>query len=116
MATTGGTKRLHRGLWVVQGLLALTFLMSGLMHLVEPTEALQAQTPWFPGTLRQLVRTIGTLEVLSAIGLIVPACTRITPSITPLTASGIAAAMAFGGLAAFVAWGRWRKAPIEPRW
>jgi hypothetical protein len=67
--------------------------------------------------------------------LILPAATRIKPSLTPLAAIGLTTVMALasithlvrgevqmlpvtillGGLAAFVAWGRSRKAPIAPR-
>lgn len=126
---------LHIGLWVAQGLLAVAFLMSGGMKLFAPIEELQAQMPWVAGALGSAVRFIGLAEVLGAIGLVLPAATRILPKLTPLAASGLLVVMglaaathasrgeypmilanvALGGLAAFVVWGRSRKAPIAAR-
>jgi hypothetical protein len=136
--TTVGTSRskgLHTGLWVAQGLLAVAFLSGGLMKVSSPIEALRAAMPWVNGAMGQAVRFIGAVEVLGALGLILPAATRIKPWLTPLAALGLttvmvlaaathavrgeSAVIAFnlvlGGLAAFVAWGRAGKARITPR-
>jgi uncharacterized membrane protein YphA (DoxX/SURF4 family) len=114
-------------LWIVQGLLALTFLFAGSMKLVLPLEALTEQMP-LPGLF---VRFIGVAEVLGAIGLILPGLLRMRQGLTPLAAVGLVIIMsgatvltlangdvapaliplAVGLLAAFVAYGRWRLAP-----
>jgi len=119
----------NAALWVVQGLLALLFVFSGGMKLVMPTEELTRQAPQLSGAF---LRFIGVAEVLGAIGLILPALLRIRPGLTPLAAAGLVIIMigAFvvtvligsgltalvpllvGILAAFVAYGRWRLAPI----
>jgi hypothetical protein len=120
-----------RILWTVQILLALVFLFSGAMKLVLPLDVLAQQTP-LPGAL---VRFIGICETLGAIGLILPAMLRIRPALTPLAATCLAILMAcatvltpplmgaigpaalplaLGLLAAFVAYGRSRLAPIQP--
>ncbi|OLC61658.1 MAG: hypothetical protein AUH76_09590 [Candidatus Rokubacteria bacterium 13_1_40CM_4_67_11] len=111
-------------LWIVQGLLAIIFLFSGGMKLVLPLEAMTGPIP-VPGLF---LRFIGVAEVLGAIGLILPGVLRIRPGLTPLAAAGLviimigatvltlaggAVALALipmvvGGLAAFVAYGRWR--------
>ena len=118
-------------LWTVQALLALVFLFSGSMKLVLPLEVLTEQLP-VPGLF---VRFIGVAETLGAIGLILPALLRIRPGLTPLAAAGLtiimtgatlltpaltdgqivlaALPLALGILAAFVAYGRWRRAPIR---
>ncbi|MBA3331289.1 MAG: DoxX family protein [Actinobacteria bacterium] len=116
-------------LWIVQVLLALLFLFTGGMKLVLPIEELTAQTP-LPGPF---VRFIGVAEVLGAIGLILPGLLRIRPGLTSLAAAGLViimigatvitpmvmdAALALiplvvGLLAAFVAYGRWRLAPLR---
>ena len=118
-------------LWIVQGLLAALFLFAGGMKLVLPIEELTAQTP-LPGLF---VQFIGVAEVLGALGLILPGLLRIRPGLTPLAAAGLViimigatvvtvvlmdAALALmplvvGLLAAFVAYGRWRLAPLRGR-
>jgi putative oxidoreductase len=129
----GASKALRIGLWVVQVLLALVFAMSGGMKLVVPYEELLKQGPWVQSVPAGLVKFIGVAEVSGALGVILPAATRIKPLLTPLAATGFVVIMVLasglhlslgqppilqvvlGGLAAFVAWGRFRKAPITPR-
>ena len=69
-------------LWVLQVLLALVFLMAGGMKLVTPIADILAQGPqmaWAGDMPVIVVRFIGLVEVLGAIGLILPAITRIQP-------------------------------------
>lgn len=128
-------KKLGTGLWVAQCVAAAAFLAAGGMKLSAPIETLQAQMPWVEGALGGSVRFIGAVEVLGAIGLTVPAATRVMPKLTPLAAVGLGTVMLLaavthlsrgeapmvaingllGGLAAFIAWGRFRKAPIAAR-
>lgn len=116
-------------LWVVQVLLALLFLWAGGIKLVLPLEKLAGPVP-LPGLL---LRFIGVVEVLGGIGLILPGLLRIRPGLTPWAAAGLvilmmgavgitlaggSAGMALipgvtGLLAAFVAYGRWRLAPLR---
>jgi uncharacterized membrane protein YphA (DoxX/SURF4 family) len=119
-------------LWLVQLLLMVTFGMAGVMKATQPVDALvQGGIAWAGQVPVALVRLIGIAEMLGAIGLVLPAATGIKPSLTPLAALGLLTitilAMAFhvlraepqalpinmmlGGLAAFVAWGRTKKAP-----
>ena len=115
--------------WIVQASLALIFLFTGGMKLALPLEELTAQLP-LPGWF---VRFLGLAEVLGALGLILPGLLRIRPGLTPLAAVGLvvimigatvltlaagAVAVALislivGLLAAFVAYGRWRLAPLR---
>jgi hypothetical protein len=116
-------------LWSVQAVLALLFLSAGGMKLVVPLEVLTVQIP-LPGLL---VRCIGVIEVLGAIGLILPALLRIRPRLTALAAGLLAIEMIVATvftlavfsfaqalfplvvmlLAAFVAYGRRRLAPAS---
>ncbi len=116
-------------LWIVQTLLALLFLFAGGMKLVTPMEEMMKQMPislpgWF-------VLFTGVVEVLGAIGVILPWLLRIQPGLTPLAAVGLVIIMIgatvytlaagdvvsalipllVGSLAAFVAYGRWRLTP-----
>jgi uncharacterized membrane protein YphA (DoxX/SURF4 family) len=129
------SKGLNIGLWIVQVLLAVAFGMAGLMKSTAPIEELAKQMVW-PGTMpAAMVRFIGVSELLGGLGLLLPSLTRIQPKLTALAAAGLVVVMVLaagfhvtrsefgalpvnfvlGGLAAFVAWGRFKKAPIAPR-
>lgn len=119
---------MNKLLWVVQILLAALFLFSGVSKFMMPAAELTKNSP-LP---LSFIRFIGVCEILGAIGLIVPGLTRIKPGLTPLAAAGLliimigavvitaksmgvgAAIIPFvvGLLALFVAWGRWRAAPL----
>ncbi len=118
-------------LWTVQVLLALLFLFAGGVKLVMPIAELTKQMP-LPGWF---LRFIAVAEVAGALGLVLPGLLRIAPGLTPLAAAGLViimigativtvqtggGAMALipfvvGVLALFVAYGRWRVAPIRGR-
>jgi len=110
--------------------------MAGVMKSTAPIGDLVTKLPWTSAVPLALVRFIGTAELLGAVGLILPAVTRIRPGLTALAAAGLVTVMALalpfhamrgelaqaapinlllGGLAAFVAWGRFKKAPIRGR-
>lgn len=81
-------------LWVVQILLALAFLLAGTMKATQPIVKLAARMKWVNAIKPpQLVRLIGALEVLAAIGLILPAVTGILPWLTPVAAIGLVLTM-----------------------
>lgn len=129
------SRGLHIGLWVAQIVLGVMFGMAGVTKSTQPIADLAQQLVW-PGQVPEaLVRFIGISELLGGVGLVLPAATRIKPVLTPLAAlglvtvmllaalfhlvraefGGIAVNVVLGGVAAFIAWGRLRKAPIEPR-
>ena len=115
-------------LWIAAGLLAIAMLGAGLMKLVRRPDQLKAAgMGWVDHFPPAMPKVIGLLEVLGAIGLIVPALTGIAPILVPLAASGIAIlmvgavithlrlhdpakdvvpAVVLTLLAVFVAWGR----------
>ncbi len=80
-------------LWIVQGLLALAFAMAGFMKLTQPKEKLAAQMKWVEDSAPNTVKLIGGLELLGAIGLILPMLTGILPWLTPLAAAGLVLTM-----------------------
>jgi len=63
--------------WIVAGLLALFYLYSGGKKVIQTREQLQPMMGWVDRMPMPAVRTIGVLEVLGAIGLIVPPLTSI---------------------------------------
>jgi hypothetical protein len=115
-------------LWAVAALLALVFLGAGAVKVAQPKEKLAASPSmgWAEHFSPATIKTIGILEVLAALGLILPATVDIAPELVPLAASGLALTM-FGAaithsrrgeaqsvvvnvallaLTVFVAWGR----------
>src|SRR5688572_5553723 len=80
-------------LWVVQVLLAAAFLVSGATKLSQPKEKLAKNMAWMEDFSQPTVRTIGALEVLGAIGIVLPALSGIPPWLTPLAALGLVLTM-----------------------
>ena len=81
-------------LWIIQVLLALLFAATGLTKLTQPRAKLAAGAMrWAADVSDRQFRLIGTLEVLGAIGLIVPAALGVAPILTPLAALGLALTM-----------------------
>jgi uncharacterized membrane protein YphA (DoxX/SURF4 family) len=119
----------HKLLWTLQILLALLFVFAGGSKLVMSAADLTKDTSFPVGFLR----FIGVVELLGGLGLVLPGLTRIRPGLTPLAAAGLAIVMigatavslkmgpvalipfVVGVLAAFIAYGRWRLAPLPKR-
>jgi putative oxidoreductase len=129
------SKALNIALWVVQVLLAAMFLMAGANKLFQSIAELSKMLPWVTEVPEGLVRFIGISELLGGLGLLLPSILRIKPNLTPLAAVGLAVVMVLAAifhiskgeasviginfvviaLALFVAWGRTKKAPIQPK-
>ncbi|GAA1745215.1 DoxX family protein [Luedemannella helvata] len=116
-------------LWIVAGILAVAYLAGGIGKLIIRKERLASFGPsarWTEDFSQGAVRTIGVLEVLAAIGLVLPAALDVAPVLVPLAALGLvlimvgativrlrrrefafmAVDLAYLAAAAFVAWGR----------
>jgi hypothetical protein len=121
-------------LWIIAGLLAVALLVSTSKMFVprEKIASVGAAAEWVldfsPGALKAL----GVLELMGAVGLILPAVLAIAPILVPVAATG--AALLFAGaitmrlrrgerataafevvylaMAVFVAWGRFGPEPF----
>ncbi len=84
-------------LWIVQGLLALVFLMAGLMKVSKSKDEIKKiggkQMIWVDDVSANTIKLIGILELLAGIGLILPQLTGILPWLTPLAAVGLVLTM-----------------------
>jgi hypothetical protein len=131
--TTASAKPRQYGalLWTLQGMLAVVFLFAGSIKLLMPAAELTKQISLSVAFLR----FIGVCEVLGALGLLLPGLSRIRTGLTPLAAAGLVVIMigavavtvatsgvapallplVVGTLAAFVAYGRTRLAPLQGR-
>ncbi|MBI3962282.1 MAG: DoxX family protein, partial [Deinococcus sp.] len=78
-------------LWIVQGLLALGFLMAGATKLMRSKAQLAPRMPWVEDFSLGTIRAIGAVEVLGALGLVLPTLMGILPWLTPLAALGLVA-------------------------
>ncbi|GAB4029975.1 DoxX family protein [Spirosoma gilvum] len=105
------------------------------MKLAQPINQLSAMWPWTGQIPTALVKATGIIDLLGAIGLVLPSLLRIQPKLTPIAAVGIIIQMlcagifhivrgeasvtgvniVFGLMTAFVAWGRFAKVPIASK-
>ena len=119
-------------LWVLQVLLALAFFAHGCLFLFPPAAMVEQMNAALP---RWFQLFIGVAEVLAAVGLTLPGFTRVKPWLISWAAAGIMIVMICATLfhvmrgevssaittvvllamATFVAYMRWRAAPIRPR-
>ncbi len=120
--------------WIVQILLAVTFVGTGLWKLLTPIAKLAAMIPWAGQVSPGFLYFTAVVDLCGGAGVILPAATRIKPGLTVWAALGCAAlqlsAIAFHvsrgeaaktpfnallvALSLFVARGRWR-AQLTPR-
>jgi hypothetical protein len=121
-------KNVSFGLWAIQALLAGLFLFAGGFKLMISSETLSHVAP-LPVLF---MRFIAVCELAGAVGLILPGLLHIRTGLTPLAAAGLVVIMIgativttatlsageailpllAGILAALVAYGRWRIAPL----
>lgn len=126
---------LHIGLWVVQALLAVIFVGTGVWKLVTPLPALAAAMPWMGQVAPGFLYLTAVVDLCGGLGIVLPSLTRIKPGLTVLAALGCAAFQACAivfhfsrgeaantpfnfllvALAMFVFWGRRSRVPIAPR-
>ena len=119
-------------LWVLQALLALAFFAHGCLLLFPPASIVAQMNASLP---RWLQLFIGVAEILAAVGLTFPGLTRIQPWLVSAAAAGLMIVMICAtifhlmrgevssaittavllAVATFVAYMRWRVAPIRPR-
>lgn len=121
-------------LWIVAGLLAVVFTAGGIGKLAIPKDRIVALPggEWAEDWSAGAVKTTGALDLLAAVGLVLPAALGIAPVLVPLAAVGVVLLMAgavivrlrhgsqkaivvdlaYLALAAFVAWGRFGPEPF----
>ena len=119
-------------LWVLQALLALAFFAHGCLLLFPPASIVAQMNASLP---RWFQLFIGVAEILAAVGLTQPGLTRIQPWLVSAAAAGLMIVMICAtvfhltrgevtsaittivllAMATFVAYMRWRVAPIQSR-
>jgi uncharacterized membrane protein YphA (DoxX/SURF4 family) len=91
-----GGRPLDIGLWILQALLALAFVVLGSSHAFRyDFLAARPMSSWVTAVGRGNLRIIGILEILAGIGLILPPLTGILPWLAPLAAAMLGLVMIF---------------------
>lgn len=80
---------LHVAYWVIAALLAALYVFSGAKKLLQSPDQLRPMMGWVDMMPMRLVRMIGLLEVLGAVGLILPPLTGIAPGLAIAAAIGL---------------------------
>lgn len=121
-------------LWLAQILVAAMFFFAFYAKLLQPTEETAKMMPWV-AEQPTLAAIAGIVDLLGALGLILPAALRIQPKLTTFAAYGgvllMLTAIAFHlirgeaeviglnfiliALLAFIIWGRTEKVPISAK-
>ncbi|EUA26404.1 doxX-like family protein [Mycobacterium intracellulare 1956] len=78
-------------LWAVQGLLAFAYLVAGGLKVVRPREQLVAsgRLDWMKDHSDAAVKAVGAVEIVGALGVILPEATGIARILTPIAAVGL---------------------------
>lgn len=125
---------MNLALWIATGLLAAVSLTGGITKTFVPKEKLAAINggEWTGHASVGFIKTIGVLELLAAVGLILPAVLDIAPFMVPVTAVCwvflmlgatiihvrlgqfrlVMVNLGYVALAAFIAWGRFGLEPF----
>jgi uncharacterized membrane protein YphA (DoxX/SURF4 family) len=128
------SQAVHIILWIAQVLLAALFIMGAIMKF-QPIAKISVMMPWMGQVPVWFVRLLAIVDLAAALGLILPSLLRIKPKLTPWAAIGsmmlmlcasafhvargeasaIGLNIAAGFIAAFIAWGRFAKSPIQSK-
>ncbi|GAA1358352.1 DoxX family protein [Streptomyces beijiangensis] len=85
---------MNLALWILAGLLAALFLAAGATKLLQPkAKVVETSGEWAESYSPGAIKGIGLVEVLGALGLILPAALDIAPVLVPLAATGLALTM-----------------------
>jgi len=128
---TTPSKALNITLWILQALLAAFMIMAAVMKFM-PIEKMAPKMHWMGEAPGIVVRLLGLIDLAGGLGLILPGLLRIKPRLTAWAAMGIVALMISAMIfhvsrgeapvigvnifalliAAFIAWGRFKKVPL----
>jgi putative oxidoreductase len=85
---------MNLAIWIIQGVLAFSFLGAGTMKIMLPKYRLREKIGgWVDPYKESQLKLIGLVEVLGAMGLIFPMLFHILSVLTPIAACGLAITM-----------------------
>lgn len=99
-------------LWIAQGLLAVAFLGAGVLKLVKSKAELAPRMAYVEDFSARTIQAIGALEVLGAVGIVLPWLLDIAPFLTGWAAVGFAATMV-GAIVVHLRRNEWANLPVN---
>jgi hypothetical protein len=84
-------------LWIVQGVLAVVFLVTGAIKVITARAVLTRRMGWANDFSSVQIKLLGVLEVCGAVGLVAPGLAHVGPVLTP--AAALCLAVLMGGAA-----------------
>lgn len=125
---------MNTALWIIAGIAAVAYAAGGGMLLLarDKYRSISASQHWVDDFEDHHLKIIGTIKVIGALGLVLPALGGVAPILVPLAACGLTLFMAGAGttrfrrnewglmagdlvfiaVLAFLAWGRFDLAPF----
>jgi hypothetical protein len=104
---------MNTAVWIAQALLAVAMLGAGAMKLMKPkAELATSGMAWVEDFRENQVKGIGTLEILAALGLIIPALLDIAPELVGVAAIGVVLLM-LGAAATHIKRGEGQMVPVN---
>lgn len=85
------SNRTRTAVWVVQTLLFITFVGTGVWKLATPIPELAAKIPWAGQVSPRFLQATAIFDLLGGLGVLLPSLTRIAPFLAPVAALGCAA-------------------------
>jgi hypothetical protein len=82
---------LNIALWTAQGLLAFVYLAAGALKIIRSRKQLVAtgRLDWMKDNSDAAVKAVGAVEILGALGVILPEATGVARILTPIAAVGL---------------------------
>lgn len=134
MNSSSSNKTIHILLWIAQVIVAIMLFFGAFAKLFQPIEEAAKMLPWASEN-PALLRFTGVVDLLGSLGLLLPSLLKIKPKLTVYAAIGTIALMVLAIafhvsrgeaaatpfnvvlllLAVFIAWGRDKKAVIQPK-
>lgn len=129
------SRGLNLALWFTQITNSAVYVGSGVWKLTTPVGELAAIIPWAGDVPYSFLVFIGVVDIVGGIGTVLPSLVRVKPGTTVVAALGCAVLqmsaivfhvgrgevtntpgnVVFFAMAVFIAWGRWRGAPVQGR-
>ena len=81
-------KGLHIAIWIAQGLTSILLFVGAFMKLTMPISELSINLKWTAESPKFMVRALGIIDLIGAVGIILPSLLKVKPKLAPIAALG----------------------------